>query len=159
MKRKIKNVFVKKDYNCFACSPHNPDGLQLQFYEIGDYVQSDWVPSRKYEGNPGAIHGGIEATLLDEIGAWTTYIKARRSGVTSRMNVKYHKPLLSNQKKITLRGKLKDKQHNICYIDAELLNEQGECCTEASLVYFCMPQDKAIESGYYPERYEDFFEE
>lgn len=159
MKRKIKNVFAKEDYYCFACSPHNPDGLQLAFYESDDYVEAEWKPSRRFEGYPGVIHGGIQATLLDEIGAWTMYIKGKGSGVTSRMNVKYHKPLAPHQEKVLLRGKLKEKKRNICYIDAEIINEKGECCAEASLVYFMIPQDKAIETGFYPARYEDFFEE
>jgi acyl-coenzyme A thioesterase PaaI-like protein len=159
MKRKIKNVFAKENYHCFACSPHNKDGLQLEFYELDEYIQCDWVPSQKYEGYPGAIHGGIEATLLDEVGAWTMYIKGRCSGVTSRMNIKYRKPLESNQKEITLRGKLKDKQRNICYIDAELLNEKDEICVEAALIYFTIPQEKAIETGFYPAHYDDFFDE
>jgi acyl-coenzyme A thioesterase PaaI-like protein len=126
MKRKIKNVFATADYNCFACSPHNKQGLQLQFYELDDYVQSEWIPLPQFEGYPGVIHGGIQATLLDEIGAWTMYIKARCSGVTSRMNLKYIKPLDSKQGKILLRGKLKEIVRNICYIDAEILNEKEE---------------------------------
>ncbi len=159
MRKKIKNVFAKKDYYCFACSPNNENGLKLTFYESGDYIEAEWKPTQTYEGYPGVIHGGIQATLLDEIGAWTMYIKGKSSGVTARMNVKYHKPLNRNQEKIIIRGKLKEKQRNICYIDAELINEQGECCAEAALVYFLMPQEKAIEEGFYPLRYQDFFED
>ena len=30
--RKILNPYVKvEDYNCFACSPHNENGLQMKF--------------------------------------------------------------------------------------------------------------------------------
>lgn len=159
MKRKIKNVFATNDYNCFACSPHNKEGLQLEFYELGDYIQSEWKPTRQFEGYPGVVHGGIQATLLDEIGAWTMYIKGRCTGVTARMNTKYHKPLESTQGVITLRGKLRDKQRNICYIDAEILNEKGECCAEAAITYFALSHEKSVEEGFYPARYEDFFEE
>jgi uncharacterized protein (TIGR00369 family) len=159
MKRKIKNVFAKADYNCFACSPHNKQGLQLQFYELDDYVQSEWIPLLQFEGYPGVIHGGIQATLLDEIGAWTMYIKARCSGVTSRMNLKYIKPLDSKQGKILLRGKLKEIVRNICYIDAEILNEKAEVCAEACLTYFMFSHEKSVEMGFFPERYEDFFED
>lgn len=159
MRRKIKNVFASIDYHCFACSPHNKEGLQLEFYETDDRVESEWKPLQKFEGYPGVVHGGIQATLLDEIGAWTMYIKAKCTGVTSRMQTKYHKPLESTQEKILLRGKLMDIQRNLCYIDAEILNEKGECCAEASLIYFAMPHDKAVEHGFYPARYEDFFED
>ena len=77
IRRYINNVFAKDDYHCFACSPTNEIGLRLHFFEEGDYVQAEWKPSKEYEGYPGTIHGGIQSTLLDEIGAWTLISKER----------------------------------------------------------------------------------
>ena len=51
-KRKIKNVFAQGNYNCIACSPYNPIGFKLQFYEEGDYITASWNPQHNYEGYP-----------------------------------------------------------------------------------------------------------
>ena len=67
--KKIINPWTelgKEEYNCFMCSPTNPKGLHLSFYEDGDDVVTRWIPSRDYEGWKGVIHGGIQATIIDE---------------------------------------------------------------------------------------------
>ncbi len=159
MRRKIKNVFAKEDYHCFACSPHNPIGLQLEFYETEEGVEAIWEPKKYYEGYPGVIHGGIQSVLLDEITAWTTYIKAKTSGVTSRLNMKYKKPVNSMQSKITVKGKIDKIQRNFVYLTGLLFDENDELCAEAEVIYFTFPREKAIEMSWYPEDYNSFFEE
>jgi uncharacterized protein (TIGR00369 family) len=157
MRRKINNVFAKEDYTCFACSPHNEIGLKLQFFETEDGVEAEWTPNRLYEGYPGVIHGGIQAVMLDEITAWTVYIKAGTAGVTSRLNIKYRKPVSSLQNHITLKGKILKTQRNFIYLEGLLFDEQGELCAEAEAVYFTYPHDKAVKMRWYPECYDDFF--
>lgn len=158
-RRKIKNIFAKEDYYCFACSPHNPIGLKLQFYETEEGVESVWEPQLDYESYPGIIHGGIQSTMLDEIAAWTVYIKAKTSGVTSRLNVKFKKPALSTQKKITLRGKISKMQRHLVFVETWLLDENDEVCAEGEAIYSTMPVEKAIEMKWYPDNYDSFFEE
>ena len=42
--RKIKNPWMQKDgYNCFGCSPDNPIGIHMEFYENGDEIISFFV--------------------------------------------------------------------------------------------------------------------
>ena len=37
-------------YNCIGCSPDNPFGLHLCFYEDGDDIVTTWKPSPLYQG-------------------------------------------------------------------------------------------------------------
>ncbi len=159
MRRPIKNVFAANDYNCFGCSPHNEIGLQLKFYEVDDYVESEWIPAKQYEGYPGVVHGGILSAMMDEVAAWTMNIKAHCSGVTSRMNIRYRKPVDSRQEKIILRGKLREMNRNLCYIDVELLSADNEVCAEGEITYFAFPLEKSIEECFYPRDYNSFFEQ
>jgi acyl-coenzyme A thioesterase PaaI-like protein len=55
--------------NCFACGLENQFGLQLEMYadpETGGVVCDYTIPKR-FEGYPGIAHGGIVASLLDEV--------------------------------------------------------------------------------------------
>ena len=158
MRRRIKNVYANYDYNCFACSPTNPIGLRLEFYENGDFVETSWSPTRQYEGYPNVLHGGILAALIDETAAWTMYIKARRSGVSSRINIRYRKPVDSTQNEILTRGTITNFNRNLCYIHVEIFNEQGELCTEAEVVYFTFSPEKSVQECYFPADYNSFFE-
>lgn len=159
IRKKIKNVFAVNDYNCIGCSPYNPIGLKLQFFEEGDQIVADWVPEVNFEGYPGIIHGGIQALLLDEISAWTIYIKAKTAGVTSRLSVKYKKEVINTQTKITVRGTLVEVKRNLGFVKSELLNENGEVCAEAESTFFLFPVDKAVADHIYPTDYNSFFEE
>jgi acyl-coenzyme A thioesterase PaaI-like protein len=157
MKRLIKNIFAKENYHCFACSPHNPIGLHLQFYETERGVECEWVPQQQYESYPGIIHGGLQATMLDEIAAWTVYIKARTSGVTSRLNVKYRKPVSAQQSHITLQGEIHKIERGFCYVNTKLLDCEGDLKAEGEAIYRLIPLEQAIAQKWFPENYEDFF--
>ena len=67
---KIKNPWIESgrahDYNCFGCSPFNEFGLHLEFWEDGDELVAKWQPRKSLEGWMGVLHGGIQATLLEE---------------------------------------------------------------------------------------------
>ena len=83
--KEIKNPFLdRKDYCCFGCSPANHIGLRMKFYEEEEFVVSEWLPRSEFEGYANVLHGGIQATLMDEIASWTIYVKAGTGGVTRK---------------------------------------------------------------------------
>ena len=70
MKKIINPWRNHEGYNCFGCSPDNPIGLHLEFYEDGDYIVSTWHPQHNYQGWVNTMHGGILSTLIDEVCGW-----------------------------------------------------------------------------------------
>lgn len=69
--RKIKNPWLHKPgYNCICCSPTNPLGLHLEFWEDGEDIITHWKPSSHYQGWLNTLHGGIQSMLLDEVAGW-----------------------------------------------------------------------------------------
>lgn len=136
IRKKIKNVFVVTDYNCIACSPHNPIGLKLQFFEEGEHIVADWFPKLILKDIPELFMVVFKPFLLDEISAWTIYIKAKTAGVTSRLSVKYKKEVVNPQTKITVKGTLVEVKRNLGFVKSTLLNEKGEVCAEAESTFF-----------------------
>ena len=47
MKKIINPWRNHEGYNCFGCSPDNPIGLHMEFYEDGDYIVSTWHPEHR----------------------------------------------------------------------------------------------------------------
>lgn len=152
--KKIRNPWKdpknKGEYNCFACSPYNDSGLQLEFWEDGEEIVTKWDPLRTYEGWIGVLHGGIQATLLDEIGGWVTMLKLKTTGVTSDMQVKYLKPVTVAGGEIMVRGKLESVEGRIANISASLYNGSGVECARANLSYFVFPEKIAKARYHYP---------
>jgi len=149
--RKIHNPFRGREgYQCFGCSPDHLSGLQLSFYEEGDEIIATWEPLSRFEGYKGVLHGGIQATLMDEIASWVVYVKAKVAGVTSSMNIRYHKPVYMEGGAITIRSKILRQRRNLADIEVGIYNKAGEVCSEAIVTYFTFSEKKSKEVFFYP---------
>ena len=113
--RKVRNPYAGiGEYNCFGCDPGNAAGLRLEFFLEDERVTSEWVPRKELEGYPGVIHGGIQATLADEIGGWYVHAVLGTAGVTRDLQVTYHNPARSG-----------DGPFKLVAVAAEAAVEQG----------------------------------
>lgn len=149
--KKILNPYSKLDgYNCFGCSPNNQLGLQMDFYEDGDFIVSNWEPKKHLAGYGNILHGGIQSTILDEIASWVVYVKAKTAGVTATLNVKYKDTVYTDKGKIHVRAKLIDQNKRFATIKAEILNSENKVCSEAEVKYFLFPQEIAKQKYHYP---------
>ena len=122
---------VTDDQWCFACGKHNTHGLQMKGIHLEGTVCVAHYQTHKYhQGWAGIVHGGITATLLDEV---MTHAVARRGydAVAAEMSIRYrHKvptcETLTAKAWITrLRGKFAQTQ-------GELYDATGQLLVEAS---------------------------
>lgn len=159
MKKKVINPFRgRKGYNCFGCSPDNAFGLQLDFVDEGEYLTASWAPREHFEGYHNLLHGGIQSTLIDEIASWFVYAKLKTAGVTSKLEVRYKKPVYTNTGDIKLRAKLLGMRRNLADFEVELLNSEGVLCAFGKVQYFTFNEKVAHEKYWYPGA-DAFFEE
>ncbi len=149
--KKIFNPYIKSEgYNCFGCSPNNIFGLKMEFYETGEFICCDWQPSHNFQGYRNVLHGGIQATLMDEIASWVVQIKLKTAGVTSKLETKFRKPLMVDTNTVHLKARLLEQKRNIAIIEVFLYNERNELCAEARAHYFMFKEDVAREQFFYP---------
>lgn len=154
--RKLRNPYRELEgYNCFACSPKNENGLQMEFYEDGEYIISDWEPRGFMQGYFNVLHGGIQSTLMDEIAAWLVQVKLKTSGVTSAMNSRFLRAVPVNEGRIQVRAKLKGIRRNLADVEVELFCPDGEVGATSEVTYYTFPEDLAREKLRYPG-YENF---
>ena len=137
-------------YNCFGCCDKNPLGLKMKFIEKEDYVMSEWIANTDYQGYHNVLHGGIQASLMDEIAGWTIFVKANTGGVTARLEVKYKKPVALDEKPIVLKSYLVEINKRIARLKVELFNSNGELCSVAEAEYFVLSPEMAREKFSFP---------
>ena len=113
MKKIINPWRNHEGYNCFGCSPDNPIGLHLEFYEDGDYIVSTWHPDHNYQGWVDTMHGGILSTLIDEVCGWVVTRKLQTSGYTVQLNVKFRKAVPTTEPELTIRAKVTKQVRNL----------------------------------------------
>ena len=147
--KKITNPWSKiEGYNCFACAPGNEHGLKMEFYEDGDDIVSFWKPDACFQGWLNTLHGGIQAVLLDEIAAWVIVGKLHCMGVTSKMEIRYLKPVSTKDPELTLRAHIVETKRNLVIIEAFLYSADNELCTRSKMTYFTYsPKEEEKEAG------------
>ena len=148
MKKIINPYLGKKGYKCICCSPDNPIGLHLQFWEEGDEVLTKWSPSENYQGWVDTLHGGVIAMLMDEVAGWVVNRKLQTAGMTTRLDIKYRQPVMTTEPLITIKGHISAQRRNIVTIHLTLENAKGEICDEADATYFTFGPERAKEMGF-----------
>ncbi len=160
MFRKVRNPFTKhQGYNCFGCSPDNPAGLRLNFVDEGETITATWQPNPDFQGYNNLLHGGIQATLLDEIASWYVYVKLKTAGVTSKIEIKYRKPVYVTKGPVLLKASLIETRRNLADIRAELFDSDNQLCAQGAIQYFTFPEKIAREKYFYPEAADFYFTE
>ncbi|MEM5946995.1 PaaI family thioesterase [Spirochaetia bacterium 38H-sp] len=155
--KRINNPYTGLEgYNCFGCSPHNMQGLRMDFFLEGDTVVCKWKPQTYFEGYSGVLHGGIQATLLDEAASWVLFTVLGTSGSTTELSVHYKKPVMLTNQEITIKARVEKTDKNLVYIKAELIDSNGTVCTKADITYFSVPEHIARRRFAYPGK-EAFF--
>jgi uncharacterized protein (TIGR00369 family) len=144
LRKKISNPYTKVEgYNCFGCSPRNQFGLQLEFYEEGDFLMADWVPKDHFIGYNKILHGGIQSTLLDEIASWAVHIKLKTAGVTTGIDLRFKKPVFVDQGTLKLRAHIARVEKRIAFVETDLLNPGNEICCTGIIRYYVFPEEIA----------------
>ncbi len=159
--KKILNPFKDgspEKYPCFGCSPHNPIGLKLNFYQDGDALYAEWCPGKNYEGYSGVLHGGIQATLMDEIASWFIYSQIGTAGVTKSMEVEYHLPVRVTGELILVKATLFEKKGKNEVVIFTEIQQKNKVCASARVTYFTFPDVIATGRYHYPGK-TAFFEQ
>ena len=78
---------------CFGCGPHNALGMQLRFAREGEEVVTTYTAPSGHDGPPGVLHGGLQATICDEVAGWALVGLIGRMGFTTSMTVRYMRPV------------------------------------------------------------------
>ncbi|WP_309051930.1 PaaI family thioesterase [Streptomyces sp.] len=85
---------VLPDYQCFGCSPANERGLGLRFRHTPDGgLACTLAFDRAFESYPGVVHGGMSATVCDEIMGNLLVLRLGVSVFTTSMRTRYVEPL------------------------------------------------------------------
>jgi acyl-coenzyme A thioesterase PaaI-like protein len=112
-----------EDGGCFGCSPSNATGLQLTFRRAGMRVESRSSIPDRFHGAPGVAHGGIVATVLDEVSCAAAVFLLDRYVVTGELTIRYHHPV-PVETTIVLEAEVVSQSHpRYAEIDARVLHD------------------------------------
>ena len=112
------------DHRCFACGPHNAEGLHLDFVPDGDDgARSEVTLPPRLQGYRDIAHGGIVMMLLDEAMAHACRFIGEKA-MTAACEVRFRKPVPLGAK-LVMRGRYKERRRNMLFLEATLALEDG----------------------------------
>jgi len=123
----------------------------MSFAEEGEEIVCSWEPQKKFTGYGGILHGGVQATLHDEIASWVVFVKLGTAGFTERLEVDYRNPVRLEAGTIVLRSRLERLEGNKAFIRTKLFDGREKLGSESLAVYFTVPKHIARKKFAYPE--------
>lgn len=131
-------------HNCFACGELNEHGLGLRMHLAGPGSWTEVDLPERFEGWQGIAHGGILATIADEVMAWSLFTDDR-VGLTARLSIDYRRPA-SVGRRIRADGWITDRRRLRYDTAARLIDPvTGTLIAEATGVYVAAPPSRMRE--------------
>ena len=151
---KLKEVFdTFEHYNCFVCSSTNPIGLKLDIKLEEDLAFADFNLSNLYSGFPSIIHGGVQASIIDEIGFWAMFNSTYKLGFTQRIEVDYLSKI-GTDIMLRVEGRTLSLEKNVVRVQVNILDHSK--IKSQGIVEYKLISDSAIKKFFGAEFFNEF---
>jgi acyl-coenzyme A thioesterase PaaI-like protein len=136
--------FEVSPHACFACGELNEHGLHLALHVTGETCWTELTLPADFQGWEGIAHGGIVATILDEVMAWTL-ASQDAWGVTARMSIEFRRPLPVGAR-IRGEGRIVERRRRVLTTSGTLFDPaSGEVYASAEGLYITVPEARREE--------------
>jgi acyl-coenzyme A thioesterase PaaI-like protein len=136
--------FEVSPHACFACGELNTHGLHLVLHVAGDTCWTELTLRPDFQGWEGIAHGGIVATILDEVMAWAL-ASADAWGYTAKMAIEYRRPVPIGAR-IRGEGRIVERRRRLLTTSGRLLDPAtGEVFATGEGLYVAAPNDRREE--------------
>ena len=132
-------------HSCFVCGESNPIGLKLRFETDGRVVQTRFVPRPEHIGFKQTVHGGILATLLDEIMVWACAVQTKRFAFCAELNVRFLNPVVPGMEVTATAELAVNRKNRIFEAKANLSDQTGLVLATATGKYIPVKEMDARE--------------
>ncbi len=151
MLQAIQDLYPDDLAHCYGCGKNNPEGLHLKtYYENGETV-AHYKPNSRFTAIPGAVYGGLLASLLDCHGTGSAAAFICRAEniplkaplnvrcMTASLKIDYRKMTPMGQE-LELKGKLRSISGRKVIVDMTL-SVNGEVCVTGEILAIRLKQD------------------
>ena len=134
-------------HSCFVCGESNPAGFNLRSETDGQLVRTRFVFDSRHVGFKATVHGGLTATLLDEIMTWVCVVHAKRFAYCAELNVRYLRPVRPNQGMFATAELVANRRGRLFEAKAELKDGAGTVLATATGKYLPLKDSDAAGMG------------
>jgi acyl-coenzyme A thioesterase PaaI-like protein len=128
---------------CLVCGRDNPHGLRLDLLvdpETG-IVRVEFTPRPEHIGFEGIVHGGVIATVLDEVMVWAATWAGRRFCVCGELTTRFRREAAVGWK-LVIEAKIESNRPRMIATTGEVRDDTGELIATGSGKYVPVPPDR-----------------
>ena len=103
------------------------------------------IPRAEHVGFRQTVHGGLIATLLDEMMAWACAVQTRRFAYCAELSVRFVRPLRPDEPVTALGELIANRRNKMFEAKAELRNQMGSVLATATGKYLPIKDADATE--------------
>lgn len=129
--------------SCFVCGESNDRGLNIRSETDGETVRTRFAFGSEHVGFKETVHGGLTATLLDEIMTWVCAVNAKRFAYCAELNVRYLLPVPPNEPLIATARLVTNRRGRLFEASAEMADEAGKVLATATGKYLPLKDSDA----------------
>ncbi|MFQ5840038.1 MAG: PaaI family thioesterase [Candidatus Methylomirabilales bacterium] len=119
----------ENDDRCFVCGSRNAQGLRLRFELVGvGEIRTVFTPAKRFQGFKGVVHGGILATVLDEVMVNAVWLRGR-AAVTGKLEVRLKQPARVGET-LEVRGRILKESGRTIEAESQVLRRDGTVIAE-----------------------------
>lgn len=128
--------------SCFVCGADNPQGLRARSFRVGEAVELPFRVRPEFSGWTGVTHGGLIATVLDEVMTWAAILASEQPCFAAEFSVRLQRPLPPHTECVA-SATCDGIRRGIVTTAAELRDHHGTVYARGTGRYMAVPADRA----------------
>lgn len=125
--------------NCFVCGTDNPIGLKLDLFAGPEVVETRFQFRRDCCGFRDTVHGGLIATVLDEIMVWAVGNATKQFGYCAEMTVRFLRPTAAGIPLVASGRLTENRRGRLFLAEGEIRDTTGTVLATATGKYMPIP--------------------
>ncbi len=129
--------------NCFGCGLENPKGLRLERFwdKTNRTVFANFQLDKFHNGFENIAHGGILATIVDEVLWWAVFVNTKKVTFTYKLELTFKKPVEVNKNYKAVAEVLEEKGRRI-KAQARIIDDENNVYLEADAIFIETKDEK-----------------
>lgn len=107
----------------------------MRFHTDGRVVTAKFRPCDRHIGFKGVVHGGLTATVLDEIMVWACVVATQKFAFCAELNVRYLGPLTPDVEVLIASELVANRKGRVFEAKATIHDATGKSLAEATGKY------------------------
>ena len=139
-----KPLPILEGHKCFACGHMNPSGLRMEFSTDETCLISELTVPGHMRGWNKMVHGGIVATILDEIMGWGAIYLLKKVILTKSVTINFVKPVIIDTKLKAESRVLEIVSDREAVMAGTIFDEAGTILAEAKGIFALLTPEVGI---------------